>query len=981
TVCLVAGLAGSYLLRRRAVRAHQILLLSLIAAAVIPAFSQIVRQRHWGLFVAERTVPEVHLPLPETQTNLTTTIPQRAGDTIVSPSPAVNMPAAGRFEWGQAAMLLWFATSAVLLLRLVIRFWFAWRIVRRSEVVANPRMANRIDAAKDRLEIDVDVIVRSGGNIASPIIWCWGPRPTLLLPKGSCEENDARDWSSVICHELAHWKRRDHVAGLLAELAVCVMPWQLLTWWTRRRLVALSEEACDDWVVASGQTPTRYAKTLLDLLPQNQAGFIPSVVPSRKGLAGRVYRILQDSCGNPCLGRRWAAASVILAVCVILGIALAQTRPAPSGPQSQIDTPVAASEEPPVEGKVVLRIIDPNGQPVLGAKAGAIMQMDPSSRPGDRMRWSSAGASDREGQLVLDAKEVFFPSQRDRSALYILQKRREIGAVQEVARKGLGKGPTTVVLKPVCRVHGTIDSAGLAAIGMPLRGTSMSVRSNNYTLLTGLWTEQNHDFDFLLPPGTYEFEAQGAGGQSEGSPRISAGTDYKVFTVTVRDGQKDLDLQVIDLVPLKLATLIGRPAPEIGPMRGWKHGPGASLADLKGQVVWLHFGGDYPSTSRDLPRLAELHEAFAGKGLTVIAIYNCDSLEELAQRWAEISGQFGGVQDVPFRIAIDGGESTNEQHSGATYAKYGIAGRTANVLIDPAGNVVGQANLFYAKEIVSQMLGVREETSQPDWRKRFNKVYRLAGNEALKRIAPPFIPERMDYYNSEHEQQAKLIPSGPDQMTFRWNWNDQLQNWSMTFGASGKIGSVLNGVIGLKSYEYEGPQSLLAIELPGDWIVQDRGVGQDVKLIAFEELLARELGRTIRFEKRSVERDVIVATGAFSFHPPVGTYENTSVHLYASEADPDESAGGGASDSVGEFLRMLGDRVNMPVIDHTEVAGLEKIPYRHHQSSRVGKIQDEQERAEQLRILLDHLTEQTELRFRIGREEVPVWFITEQTAR
>ena len=86
------------------------------------------------------------------------------------------------------------------------------------------------------------------------------------------------------------------------------MPWQPLMWWARNRLVTLSEEACDDWVVASEQTPTRYARTLLDLLPRNQAGFILNVVASRKGLAGRVYRILHDSCGNPCLGRRWAAA-------------------------------------------------------------------------------------------------------------------------------------------------------------------------------------------------------------------------------------------------------------------------------------------------------------------------------------------------------------------------------------------------------------------------------------------------------------------------------------------------------------------------------------------------------------------------------------------------------------------------------------------------------------------------------------------------
>jgi hypothetical protein len=67
TICLAAGLGGSRLWRRRAVRAHQILFLSLIAAALIPALSQVVRLNRWGLFVAERTVPEPVQRLPAAQ--------------------------------------------------------------------------------------------------------------------------------------------------------------------------------------------------------------------------------------------------------------------------------------------------------------------------------------------------------------------------------------------------------------------------------------------------------------------------------------------------------------------------------------------------------------------------------------------------------------------------------------------------------------------------------------------------------------------------------------------------------------------------------------------------------------------------------------------------------------------------------------------------------------------------------------------------
>lgn len=262
---------------------------------------------------------------------------------------------------------------------------------------------------------------------------------------------------------------------------------------------------------------------------------------------------------------------------------------------------------------------------------------------------------------------------------------------------------------------------------------------------------------------------------------------------------------------------------------------------------------------------------------------------------------------------------------------------------------------------------------QPDWQRRFYEVYRLADNEVLKRIAPPFIPERMEYCNSERKR-----PRAPDRITF--HWDGQLRNWGMAFGDFATLGSILNGVLQLKSHEYDGPKSLLDIELPGDWIIRDEA-SQEAKLRALEQLVAGELGHRIRFERHSVEREAIIATGEFRFHPSVGTYENTSVHLYASGTDPDERAGGGTADSLHEFLQTLGNRVNMPVIDQTEASVQGRIPYRHHRSSYLGEIPDEQERAKQLGLILAHLTEQTELQFEIRIEPVPVWHVVEETGR
>jgi hypothetical protein len=101
--------------------------------------------------------------------------------------------------------------------------------------------------------------------------------------------------------------------------------------------------------------------------------------------------------------------------------------------------------------------------------------------------------------------------------------------------------------------------------------------------------------------------------------------------------------------------------------------------------------------------------------------------------------------------------------------------------------------------------------------------------------------------------------------------------------------------------------------------------------------------------------------------------------MYADEADPDEGAGGGTANSLADFLQRLGDRVNMPVIDRTEGDQEMRIPFRHHRSSSVYREADEQERTRKLRLMLDHLTEQTELRFEIAAQPVEVWFAVEDT--
>ncbi len=343
TVCLAAGLGGSLILRRHPARAHQVLLIGLTAAAVIPALSCLVKHHGWGLLL-ERPAPVVQSqPEPMSDPDAGAVFePPATIDTEFAMTPSSPRPdLSPRYEpenlhierWLLAG---WVLVSTILLLRFATRFLMSLHLVRRSRPAQVDAVTAVIETAKSRLGIDREVLVHSSDRIRSPVIWCWSSRPVLLIPNGTSANVNRLDWTSIVCHELAHWKRRDHICGLFAELMACALPWQLLLWWVHRRLVRLSEEACDDWVIACGRSGVDYAETLLDLTPQGRIAFVPSVVSSRKPLVERIHRLLHDSCGNPRPGLRWSIAAVVLALCVTFGIAFAQTRPAQ--PSSKTDS-------------------------------------------------------------------------------------------------------------------------------------------------------------------------------------------------------------------------------------------------------------------------------------------------------------------------------------------------------------------------------------------------------------------------------------------------------------------------------------------------------------------------------------------------------------------------------------------------------------------------------------------------------------------
>jgi hypothetical protein len=216
-----------------------------------------------------------------------------------------------------------------------------------------------------------------------------------------------------------------------------------------------------------------------------------------------------------------------------------------------------------------------------------------------------------------------------------------------------------------------------------------------------------------------------------------------------------------------------------------------------------------------------------------------------------------------------------------------------------------------------------------------------------------------------------------DYLCFRWNDGIDMKAGRPMFRGSTSLQAAAERIVGLSKFEYEIAENLKDVNVPGDWVLR-KGSPREERIAAMERIVQTATGRPIVFRKRDVEREVIVARGTFRFQPLSGTYDDSWIHVYADQLDPDERSGGGGG-SLEKFVRYLGEiNFNRQVLNETQGDREIEVRYGWHKSGYIRSITDEQEKAEKLQMVLDNVSRQTGLTFSLERRVVLTWFITEE---
>jgi len=179
----------------------------------------------------------------------------------------------------------------------------AVRTTRLSRLVAassspSPALERRMSDLAERMGLARPPRTRVVDAPVSPMLWAPFRAPTLVLPKALLDRLEGREHDTLIAHELAHLRRRDHLVRYLELVATVAFWWHPLVWWASRQLRAAEEQCCDALVATSLPGHVRaYADCLVKTLRYvSLTGLRPQPVASGLGemkhLKGRITMIM-----------------------------------------------------------------------------------------------------------------------------------------------------------------------------------------------------------------------------------------------------------------------------------------------------------------------------------------------------------------------------------------------------------------------------------------------------------------------------------------------------------------------------------------------------------------------------------------------------------------------------------------------------------------------------------------------------------------
>lgn len=189
-----------------------------------------------------------------------------------SDSAHANFPQSGSMTWADILIVLWLVGLTLSIVWMITIFIKMNRMIGKHGVMPSLRIREIMAECMKEWGIDRVIPVYLLPNISTPALTV-GFWPKLLLPADLTDTLSEQQLVYAIKHELTHYKRKDHLTGLLLRILEAVYWFNPVIWLTGRCMTADMETACDSMVIETldERQKKQYVLTLLDMFSSKKA--------------------------------------------------------------------------------------------------------------------------------------------------------------------------------------------------------------------------------------------------------------------------------------------------------------------------------------------------------------------------------------------------------------------------------------------------------------------------------------------------------------------------------------------------------------------------------------------------------------------------------------------------------------------------------------------------------------------------------------
>jgi beta-lactamase regulating signal transducer with metallopeptidase domain len=417
--------------------------------------------------IVENTVPIGTQPSADGPSGLFST---KKSSSTINRAASANSSAAGFWRvpirWTILLGTVWIAGTVLLAARTAWQIWRFRKIIEKTHEPADD-IVHLLQSVARRMGLARVPHVLMTSSRTTPLIWLFGYAPVLVLPQGLFGRLNHGARETILIHELAHVRRRDHWVRLLELTATTVFWWHPVVWLARTRIRELEEECCDQAVVKLTPLQARtYATALVDTLDflsecTLRVAPLATAIYSTGSLARRIKLLQENRTQRVSI---LAGSMIAAALMVPLSIGFGQTN---------------ADDVPKITG----RITDKGGKPVAGAVVRIAM-------PATEMRHVDEGMyedkSDEDGRYEIKLEGLGLATTVSVDALAPGYQRLSGSPRMWAGKVERGVAPgkdaeASFTLQPGLYVKGIVVNEA----GLPVPNVRVAANANIYGLING----------------------------------------------------------------------------------------------------------------------------------------------------------------------------------------------------------------------------------------------------------------------------------------------------------------------------------------------------------------------------------------------------------------------------------------------------------------------------------------------------------------